>query len=155
MDMEILSDIIKTLCCPECRNQRLELKENFSNTQGLASCLVAVCACGYTHPYHTSRSSRKKGFDINRRMIYAMRSCGLGYSGIKRFKSFMNMPRPMTRNNFDKITNLCKVGPQKRSLKSQCKMLQRKYILKKETRMLSLIQELLMMAHGSKEVTHH
>ena len=82
MDMEILSDIIKTLCCPECCNQRLELKENFSNKQGLASCLVVVCACGYTHPYHTSRSCGKKGFDINRRIVYTMRSCGLGYSGI-------------------------------------------------------------------------
>ena len=37
-----------------------------------------------------------------------MRSCGLGYSGIERFTSFMNMPRPMTRNNFDKITRHCK-----------------------------------------------
>ena len=52
MDMEILSDIIKTLCCPECRNQRLELKENFSNKQGLASCLVVVYACGYTPISH-------------------------------------------------------------------------------------------------------
>lgn len=118
MDMEILSDIIKTLCCPECRNQRLELKENFSNKQGLASCLVVVCACGYTHPYHTSRSCGKKGFDINRRIVYTMRSCGLGYSGIERFTSFMNMPRPMTRNNFDKITNLCKVASKKVAEKS-------------------------------------
>ena len=85
MDMEILSDIIKTLCCPECRNQRLKLKENFSNKQGLATCLVVVCACGYTHAHHTSCSCGKKEFDINRQIVYTMRSCGLGYSGIEQF----------------------------------------------------------------------
>ena len=47
-----------------------------------------------------------------------MRSCGLGYSGIERFTSFMNMSRPMTRDNFDKITNLCKVASKKVAEKS-------------------------------------
>ena len=30
----------------------------------------------------------------------------------------MNVPRPMTRNNFDKITNLCKVDSKKVAEKS-------------------------------------
>ena len=32
-------------------------------------------------------------FDVNRHIVYAMRSSGLGYSGIERFTSFINMPR--------------------------------------------------------------
>ena len=47
-----------------------------------------------------------------------MRSCGFGYSGIKRFTSFVNIPPPMTINNFDKITKQCKVASNKITEKS-------------------------------------
>ena len=36
-------------------------------------------------------------------MVYAMRSCGQGFSGIERFTTLMDMPKPMTQNNYDKV----------------------------------------------------
>ena len=35
-----------------------------------------------------------------------MRACGQGYAGLEKFTSLMNMPKPMTHNNFDKIVKI-------------------------------------------------
>ena len=43
----------------------------------------------HTHIILHVRSCGKKGFDINRQIVYTMRSCGLGYSGVERFTSFI------------------------------------------------------------------
>ena len=40
---------------------------------------------------------------INKRTVYTMRVLGHGHSGIEKFTSLMNMPKPMTQNNYDKI----------------------------------------------------
>ena len=42
-------------------------------------------------------SSKKvnKSFDMNKRLVYAMRSIGQGHASMKRFCSLMNMPPPM------------------------------------------------------------
>ena len=42
-------------------------------------------------------------FDINKRTVYTMRVVGPWSSGIEKFTSLMNMPKPMTQNNYDKI----------------------------------------------------
>jgi len=44
-----------------------------------------------------------KGFDVNRRMVYAMRACGQGFAGIETFTTMMDMPKPMIQNNYDKV----------------------------------------------------
>ena len=61
-------------------------------------------ACGYSQPFRfrTAQNCGKNEFGVNRHIVYAMRSSGLGYSAIERFTSFKNMPR--SRNNYDKIT---------------------------------------------------
>ena len=35
-----------------------------------------------------------------------MRACGQGYAGLETFTSLMNMPKPITANNYDKIVNV-------------------------------------------------
>ena len=102
IDMEILSNIISILCCPECTKPCLKLSERFSHKKGLSSLLVISCECGYKHDFYTS-SSCGKSYDINRRTVYTMRACGQGYRGIENFCALMNMPRPMTNRCYDKI----------------------------------------------------
>ena len=34
-----------------------------------------------------------------------MRACGQGYVGLEKLKALMNLPKPMTANNYDKIGN--------------------------------------------------
>ena len=100
--MEILSNIISILCCPECTKPCLKLSERFSHKNGLSSLLVISCECGYKRDFYTS-SSCGKSYDINRRTVYTMRACGQGYRGIEKFCALMNMPRPMTNRCYDKI----------------------------------------------------
>ena len=70
------------------------------------------CICGYENCFYSSEKSGK-GFDINKRLVYSMRSCGQGFGGMERFAVCMNMPKPMNKNNYNKlaisIKEACKV----------------------------------------------
>ena len=44
-------------------------------------------------------------FEVNARIIYALRTCGLVYAALEKLCCIMNMPKTMTVTNFDKITN--------------------------------------------------
>ena len=58
------------------------------------------------------QKSRPKSFEVNRRLVYSMRSLGKGQSGAKKFCTLMNMP------------------PHLKQLPKQLKALQRKVCLK-------------------------
>ncbi|XP_065660932.1 uncharacterized protein LOC136084596 [Hydra vulgaris] len=104
IDLEILNSVISTLICPVCMSSKLFLSENENKRKGLASCLyVNCCVCDYSREFYTSTLNIQKSFDINTRAVYAMRSCGQGCSGFSRFVSLMDMPKPMTANNYNKI----------------------------------------------------
>ena len=47
-----------------------------------------------------------KSFEANLRMVYAMKSIGIGFSGLEKFCSVKNLPKPMSRCNYDKLSNL-------------------------------------------------
>ena len=74
--------------------------DDSSKRMGCASCLSLTCnSCGW---FETFYNSEKNGhfFDINRRMVYAMRSIGCGQSAMSRFSSTMNMPPPVGSKPF-------------------------------------------------------
>ena len=104
IDVGILPEFISSsMTCPECSQYRVILHENFSKKQGLCSFLFIQCAsCGYEKKFRSSAPAGKS-FDINRRMIYTIRNLGQGYSCIKKFTTFMNIPGPMTVKNFDHL----------------------------------------------------
>ena len=39
------------------------------------------------------------------RIVYSMRAIGQGFAGLETFTTLMNMPRPMTKNNYNKIAS--------------------------------------------------
>ncbi|EDO31028.1 predicted protein [Nematostella vectensis] len=43
-----------------------------------------------------------KSYEVNRRLVYSMRSLGKGHSGAKRFCTLMNMPPPLTARAYSK-----------------------------------------------------
>ena len=102
IDVEILTDVFALLCCPECKtNSSLKLHENFMMKKGLASMLELKCnKCGYKSKFYTSKQC-DRSFDINRRIVYSMRSCGQGHSSIQKFTTLMNMPMPMTQKSYN------------------------------------------------------
>lgn len=105
LDMEILSSIVSMLCCPICQSCTLKLHETFIRKMGFSSLLIIKCEthrCKFEEEFYTSNPARR-GFDINSRIIYAMRSIGQGHASIKKFTALMNMPAPMTVKNYDKV----------------------------------------------------
>jgi len=64
--------------------------------------------CHYKKEFYTSRSIAHEGMqgsksvDVNSRMIYTMRACSQGYAGIEKFTTLMDMPKPMTKNDYNK-----------------------------------------------------
>ena len=90
----------------QCQCSTLSLGERTLKKQRLSSLLFIKCvtqSCKFINEFCTSMPSGR-GFDINKRTAYTMRVLGDGHSGIEKFTSLMNMPKPMTQNNYDKIT---------------------------------------------------
>ena len=80
------------------------LKEIVAKKKGLASLLYVSCSkCEYKKEFYTSPQQADKSFDVNKRIVYAMRACKQGCSGIKTLTTLMDMPKPMTANNYDKL----------------------------------------------------
>ena len=109
IDVQILSSIFGMLSCPDCQQQSIEMDE--TKKQGAAHEIKLSCQCGWEHKFWTSKKAKTRGFDINKRLVYAFRSCGQGINGMKRIFSLINMPTPMTRTNYDKTSaNVKKSG---------------------------------------------
>ena len=105
VDMKILSFIFSELGYPECCKCELNLREAFLRKKGLASCLLLTCKnCGYSKEFCTLVSN-DNSFDNNVRTVYSMRAYGQGYPGLEKPAALMNLPQPMTANNYDKIVN--------------------------------------------------
>ena len=43
--------------------------------------------------------------EVNLRSVYAMRTCGVGHNGLQKFCGAMNMPPPVTRENYSKLSD--------------------------------------------------
>ena len=107
IDLEILSIVFTTFLCPSCDKQKLKLSENGSKKKGLASLLYVQCkACNFIHEFYTSSASAHQSYDVNKRVVYVMGACGQGHAGLETFTSLMNLPKPMTINNYDKIVSI-------------------------------------------------
>ena len=48
--------------------------------------------------------SGNEPFEINIRAVYGMRSIGGGHAALEKFCGFLDMPAPMTKNNYDKVS---------------------------------------------------
>ena len=67
--------------------------------------LTVKCAsCDFCTNFCISRSYDNI-FGINTSSAYSMRAIGQGYPGLETFTSLMNLPKPVTANNHDKIIN--------------------------------------------------
>ena len=100
--MVILGGVVSLLKCPTCECLSLILMESSSKRHGCASELRIMCeGCGWLNTFFTSKKQRKS-FEVNRRLVYAMRSIGKGHSGAKKFCAFMNMPQPSKPKPYQK-----------------------------------------------------
>ena len=102
IDIAILGGIISLLKCPLRECSKLVLMEGNSRRHGCASELRILCeGCGWMKTFFTSKKPGKC-FEVNRRLVYAMRSLGKGHSGAKKFCAYMNMPPPSRAKPYKK-----------------------------------------------------
>ena len=93
------------LGCPFCKNTSIVLQEDYEKKKGLASLLTVKCtSCDFFTDFYISRLYDNT-FDIYARAAYSMRTIGQGYSGLETFMSLLNLAKPVTANNYDKIIN--------------------------------------------------
>ena len=88
MDMNILSNAITCLACPDRFSVSIKLFESL-NKYGLAIQYYLQCTkdnCSWEKSCWSSGKPKDcRSFDINSRIIYAMRRIGLGLVGMKTF----------------------------------------------------------------------
>ena len=116
-DMSILADVFASLSCPGCHDTKtLKLRDMFEKKRGLARYLELECtSCLYITQFYTSEHvERKEGgkgrnmYEVNVRSVYGCRQIGSGYTHLKTLCCFLNMPEPMTSDNYDNISNILK-----------------------------------------------
>ena len=70
---------------------------------------LSVPPCDYSIGEYSSSIIQKEGkgvkaFDVNTRSTYAMRSCVLGIIALEIFCGLMNLPPPITKKNYQKVS---------------------------------------------------
>lgn len=98
--MEILSEAFHQTCCVDCGASSIMLAELPFKRKGCSSYLRLLCTnCGWQHCFNTSKKV-KKYFEVNRRLVYGMRTVGQGASSAKRLCGILDMPPPPKPNAY-------------------------------------------------------
>ena len=108
IDINVLAKVFSMLPCPDCISHSLVFGDILQKKIGFASFLLLSCkSCAWSHEFCTS-DVKQGGFEVNKRVVYAMCNIGQGYSGAKKFCSVMNMPNLPTKNNYLKLSKVLK-----------------------------------------------
>ena len=85
IDVAVLVSVFSSFLCSECGSPTLSLSERYNKRHGLSSLLYLKCQkkdCNYLHQFYDSiNKNNKKGFDINKRIIYCMRQLAMDMQG--------------------------------------------------------------------------
>lgn len=107
MDMKLFKHFVQDkLVCPKCF-ERLAVSKNTKFVNGSAHQLTFACTvCKWndkmmTSGHITSNGKSQKPFDVNRRLVLAMKSIGKGLTGLEKFCGVMNMSKPITRMSYN------------------------------------------------------
>ena len=74
-------------------------------------------SCTYVKEFYTSKKiecndSEQKGggmfMEVNLRAVYGKRAIGVGYTPLKNLCCYLNMPEPMSSDNYDNISKTVK-----------------------------------------------
>jgi len=96
----VFSALSEVLVCHTCHKP---VKFTEANKQGLGFKIVISCeACEPVH-INSCPKINNKAYEVNRRMVLAMRLLGIGLNGIKKFCAFMDLPQPIFQKSYDEI----------------------------------------------------
>lgn len=98
VDINILAGVFfEAVKCLECGMAALHLKLN-ENNWGAAVQFYLECAnCNYEHSFFSSKQDDNDIYEVNNRLVYAMRCIGKGAESARMFCGVMNLPPPPTK----------------------------------------------------------
>lgn len=107
IDLDMLSQGLNSVACKVCGGN-IYLSE--TRVRGLGSKILINCKkCNPSDDayFHTSKviENTSSTYEVNRRMVYAMRSIGQGLNGIKKFCGIMNLPAPVALPTYNLIND--------------------------------------------------
>ena len=101
VDIQCLNDMLREApsSCPVCESSDRFFKHSSGNDNGMAMRLYLICK-DCNEVLNTGHSSRRiegghSQFDVNRRVVFAMRAIGCSFSELNRLSVYMNMPSAM------------------------------------------------------------
>ena len=98
----VFSAISQVLVCRECHGD-VTFSEN--SRRGLGSKIIISCRnCG-DNSVNSCPLINDRAYEVNTRIIFAMRLLGIGINGIKKFCAFMDLPKPVFQVTYDKIVS--------------------------------------------------
>ena len=98
--LPVFTAISQVVVCKECKG---DVSFSEGSRRGLGSKIILTCKnCG-DHSISTCPLINNRGYEINTRIVFAMRLLGIGINGIKKFCSFMCLPKPVFQVTYDKI----------------------------------------------------
>jgi len=95
----VFAALSNVVVCKVCHS---EVKFTESSKRGLGFKLVVSCDKCEKKEIPNSPYV-KNAYEINRRIIFAMRLLGIGLQGIRKFCAFMELPRPVFQSNQNRI----------------------------------------------------
>lgn len=117
----LISELSNYLVCTHCKFKAV-LKERI--VCGLVSEFYVQCnSCSTLSTFKSSPllKSSNHDYEVNARMIYAMRTVGLGLHGIKNFCTAMDMPQPVSQKSYDRILKNIKAASSEVAINSMRK----------------------------------
>jgi len=101
LDIGILGEVFSIFSCPGC-NDMSTVKLLQKKKEGLSFEFELFCeSCEWFHTFWSSkRRKKRRSFDINSSIYYAMRRIGKGYKSIVRFLYLINHPPPMSEKTY-------------------------------------------------------
>lgn len=121
----VFSAISEIVVCKECKSN---VTFTESGKRGLRFKIVVSCAnCDETHIPNSPFIDT--AYEINRRIVLAMRLLGIGLHGVEKFCAFMDLPRPIFHSYYDKLVRIiftatetvCKTNMQKAAQEEKAK----------------------------------
>ena len=106
IELSRLSDLVKSFVrCKFCNSDNsIEIFENTSGRKGLASKIVFMCSvCASESSGYSSGLNNKRCYNINTRLVYAMRCIGKGFQAAETFCAIMDLPPPPRFDRHNKL----------------------------------------------------
>ncbi|KYM97005.1 hypothetical protein ALC62_12318 [Cyphomyrmex costatus] len=100
--LTVFSVISQVVVCRECKGDVTFLE---GSRRGLGSKIIVKCNNCSDHSINSCPLINDRAYEVNTRMIFAIRLLGIGINGIKKFCAFMDLPKPVFQVTYDKIVS--------------------------------------------------